>query len=160
MEAPPSEPRLNLMTPEGPTPKCHHTRGSGFNIRMLWRGDTNIRSITLESTWMLFLSRWLQSWSGPRSKDRPTWVLPAQPPPFHPTPEITAVSPLGACKSQAQASGALGPDQRASSPRICVPGLTCSVTQSCQTPWDPIDCSTPGFPVLPHLPDLAQTHVH
>ena len=23
-----------------------------------------------------------------------------------------------------------------------------------------MDCSTPGFPVLPHLPKLAQTHVH
>lgn len=92
-EAPPSEPGLNLMAPEGPTPKCHHTGGQGFNKRMLWRGDTNIRSITLESTWMLLLSRWLQSWSGPGSEDRPTWVLPAQPPPFHPTPEITAVSP-------------------------------------------------------------------
>ena len=36
----------------------------------------------------------------------------------------------------------------------------CSVTQLCPTPCDPIDCSTPGFPVLHHLPDLAQTHVH
>ena len=24
---------------------------------------------------------------------------------------------------------------------------------------DPMDCSTPGFPVLHHLPELAQTHV-
>ena len=24
----------------------------------------------------------------------------------------------------------------------------------------PMDCSTPGFPVLHHLPELAQTHVH
>ena len=23
-----------------------------------------------------------------------------------------------------------------------------------------MDCSTPGFPVLPHLPEFAQTHVH
>ena len=23
-----------------------------------------------------------------------------------------------------------------------------------------MDCSTPGFPVLHHLPELAQTHVH
>ena len=34
------------------------------------------------------------------------------------------------------------------------------VTQSCQTLWDPMDCGTPGFPVLHHLPKLAQTHVH
>ena len=25
---------------------------------------------------------------------------------------------------------------------------------------DPMDCSTPGFPVLHHLPELAQIHVH
>ena len=27
------------------------------------------------------------------------------------------------------------------------------------TPCDPMDCSTPGFPVLSHLLELAQTHV-
>jgi len=36
----------------------------------------------------------------------------------------------------------------------------CSVSQSCPTLCDPKDCSTPGFPVLHHLPQLAQTHVH
>ena len=35
----------------------------------------------------------------------------------------------------------------------------CSVTQSCPTLCNPMDCSTPGFPVLHHLPELAQTHV-
>ena len=36
----------------------------------------------------------------------------------------------------------------------------CSVTQSCPTLCDPMDCSTPGFPVFHHLPKLTQTHVH
>ena len=36
----------------------------------------------------------------------------------------------------------------------------CSVVQSCLTLCDPTDCSTLGFPVLHHLPELAQTHVH
>ena len=36
----------------------------------------------------------------------------------------------------------------------------CSLAQSCPTLCDPMDCSTPGFPVLHHLPELAQTHVH
>ena len=36
----------------------------------------------------------------------------------------------------------------------------CSVTKSCPTLCDTMDCSTPGFPVLHHLPELAQTHVH
>ena len=36
----------------------------------------------------------------------------------------------------------------------------CSVAQLCLTLCDPMDCSTPGFPVLHHLPELAQTYVH
>ena len=35
-----------------------------------------------------------------------------------------------------------------------------SVTQACPTLCDPMDCSTPGFPVPHQLPELAQTHVH
>ena len=35
-----------------------------------------------------------------------------------------------------------------------------SVTQSYLTLWDPMDCSTPGFPVHQLLLELAQTHVH
>ena len=35
-----------------------------------------------------------------------------------------------------------------------------SITQSCPTLCDPIDCSTPGFPVHHELPELAQTEVH
>ena len=35
-----------------------------------------------------------------------------------------------------------------------------SVTQSCLTLCDPMDCSTPGLPVHHQLPELAQTHVH
>ena len=38
--------------------------------------------------------------------------------------------------------------------------LCCSVTQSCPTLYDPMNCSTPGFPVLHYVPDSAQTHVH
>ena len=34
-----------------------------------------------------------------------------------------------------------------------------SVSQSCLTLWDPMDCSTPGFPVHLHLWELTQTHV-
>ena len=35
-----------------------------------------------------------------------------------------------------------------------------SLTQSCPTLCDPLDCSTPGLPVHHQLPKLAQTHVH
>ena len=34
------------------------------------------------------------------------------------------------------------------------------VTQWCLTLCDPMNCSTPGFPVLHCLPEFAQTHVH
>ena len=36
----------------------------------------------------------------------------------------------------------------------------CSVAQSCLTLCDPMGCIMPGFPVLHHLPELTQTHVH
>ena len=36
----------------------------------------------------------------------------------------------------------------------------CLVIQSCLTLCDAMDCSTPDLPVLHHLPQLVQTHVH
>ena len=37
----------------------------------------------------------------------------------------------------------------------------CSVARSLGlTLCDPMDCSTPGFPVLHYLPEFVQTHVH
>ena len=36
----------------------------------------------------------------------------------------------------------------------------CSVVQSCLTHCDPMNCSTPGFPVHHQLPEFAQTHIH
>ena len=38
--------------------------------------------------------------------------------------------------------------------------MNCSVAQLCLTLCDLLDCSTPGFPVLHRLLELAQTHVH
>ena len=34
--------------------------------------------------------------------------------------------------------------------------FSCSVVTVC----NPMDCSMPGFPILHHLPEFAQTHVH
>ena len=39
-------------------------------------------------------------------------------------------------------------------------GYCCSITQSCPTVCNPLDCGMPGFPVLYHLPEFTQTHVH
>ena len=36
----------------------------------------------------------------------------------------------------------------------------CSVTQSCLTLWEPMDCSAPGFTVLHNILEFAQTHFH
>ena len=36
----------------------------------------------------------------------------------------------------------------------------CSFAKSCPTLWDPVDCNTPGFPVLHYLPEFAQANVH
>ena len=36
----------------------------------------------------------------------------------------------------------------------------CPVTKMCLTLWDSMDYSIPGFPVLRHLLEFAQTHVH
>ena len=36
----------------------------------------------------------------------------------------------------------------------------CSVARLCPIICNPMNCSTPGFPVLPHLPEFSQTHVH
>ena len=56
--------------------------------------------------------------------------------------------------------------------RICLSGYThtdthtqlgcccCSVAQSCPTLCNPMACSTPGFPVLNHLVELAQPRIH
>ena len=38
--------------------------------------------------------------------------------------------------------------------------FTSSVSQSCLTLCDCMDCSTPGFPVHHQIPELIQTHAH
>jgi len=44
---------------------------------------------------------------------------------------------------------------------LCIPSCCCyPVAQPCLSLCDPMDCSTPGFPVLHHLLELSQTHVH
>ena len=44
--------------------------------------------------------------------------------------------------------------------RLLICCCCCSVTQLCPTICDSMDCSTPCCPVLHHLLELAQTHVH
>ena len=53
---------------------------------------------------------------------------------------------------------------KSTSSETCIPNKLSvqfsSVTQSCQTLCDPMDFSTPGFPVHHQLWKLTQTHVH
>ena len=42
----------------------------------------------------------------------------------------------------------------------CVSKILLFIAQLCPALCDPMDCSTPGFPVLHHLPEFAQNHVH
>ena len=44
--------------------------------------------------------------------------------------------------------------------KFWVPDSCCSVTKLCPTHCDPLDHSSPSFPVLHYLPEFAQTHVH
>ena len=39
-------------------------------------------------------------------------------------------------------------------------GYCCSITKSCPTLCNPMDCSTSGLPVPHHLPEFAQVHVY
>ena len=49
---------------------------------------------------------------------------------------------------------------RESGENIEMSGQFSSISQSCLTLWDPMDCSTPGFPVHLHLWELTQAPVH
>ena len=49
--------------------------------------------------------------------------------------------------------------------KLCLPNLIsiycyCLIAKSCMPLCDPVDCSTPGFPVFYYLLEFAQTHVH
>ena len=63
------------------------------------------------------------------------------------TPSMTLGLWLNLCLNKPTMKDILG--------RTCYP-----VAKSCLTLCDPMDCSPPGFPVLLHLLELAQTHVH
>ena len=45
-------------------------------------------------------------------------------------------------------------------PSKCNKCSVSSVSQSCLTLWDPMNCSSPGLPVHHQLPVFTQTHIH
>ena len=44
--------------------------------------------------------------------------------------------------------------------QTCKEYLLCWVAKLCLTLCNPMDCSTPGFPILHYLPEFAETHIH
>ena len=81
---------------------------------------------------------------------------------FLPTGQTRAVSPKTAGQVRSwnplRASGAVGALGRKQAQTMS-PVQFSSVAQSCPTLCDPMDCSTPGFPVHHQLPEFTQTHV-
>ena len=61
------------------------------------------------------------------------------------------------CFKSLTSVSSLNPHNPKGSLTIC---CCCSGAKSCPTLCDPMNCSTPGFPVLYYLPEFAQTHVH
>ena len=70
--------------------------------------------------------------------------------------QFFTVFPVSICAitSQPCTSGRIGMSRLFSSVQFS------SVTQSCPTLCDPMNCSTPGLPVHHQLPEFIQTHVH
>ena len=82
--------------------------------------------------------------------------------------DISAVTPHSTCSIFSKNWGSSGHGEVGFF-HDCLPRAVCisidhiqfnSATQSCLTLCDPMDCSTPGFPVHHQLPELVQTHVH
>ena len=81
---------------------------------------------------------------------------------FLPTGQTRAVSPKTAGQVRSwnplHVSGAVGALGRKQAQTMS-PVQFSSVAQSCPTLCDPMDCSTPGFPVHHELPEFTQTHI-
>ena len=78
-------------------------------------------------------------------------------------PRAGQITPEGCADRMERAQGVPGKpghwvDPEASSSSKGLPAFCCSVAPSCSILCNPIDCSMPGFPVLHHLPEFAQTH--
>ena len=106
----------------------------------------------------LFVALWTVDCQGPVSTGfswKEYWIgLPFPSPGDLPDPGIEPVSLApSALAGRFFASWATGEAQMLH--RCC-----CSVAQSCLTPFDPMDCNMPGFPVFCYLPEFAQTQAH
>jgi len=106
-----------------------------------------------------FAAQWTVAYQGPLSVGFPRqecWSgLPLPSPGDLPDPEIKPVSSVW--------MGRFFTTEPSGKPKRSLPHfyyIICSVSQSCPTLCNPMDCSTPGFPVPHHLPEFTQVHVH
>ena len=75
----------------------------------------------------------------------------------------SSVVPFSSCLQSLPASGSFPMSQLfawGGESQIVELSQFSSVTQSCPTLWDSMNCSTPGLPVHHQLPEFTQTHVH
>ena len=92
------------------------------------------------------------SWESPHRKLKHQWFSP---------PSKRAQGSDGACGPFRPAFTVVSLLEVALLKRVVeAPQRCCSVVQSCPSLCNPMDYSTPGLPVLHHLPEFTQNHVH
>jgi len=129
------------------------------------------RRLLREISWRVFgeVTPCLEPWGGPRPLlSTPSWP-PAQ---LEQAEPASGYRPQAICGSEAAslAKGRVTRSQKCFLSllltlrwvelRPCSRGGCCSVPKSSLTVCDPMDCSTPGSPVLHRLLEFTQTHVH
>ena len=83
-------------------------------------------------------------------------MAPVRPQPLNRTPLLYACSPCSLSFYPCLSLGYCWADMSTSGSSV----QFSSVTPSYPTLWDPIDCSTPGFPAPHQLPEFTQTYVN
>ena len=112
---------------------------------------------------MVLLSNpYLIIWSLPQAQSHVAPGPTDQPHPLQPPTQPIRSSPRGLPRTLSISHGQChcNPDEGKGGANICNTLQFSSVAQSCPTLFNPMDCSTPGFPVHHKLPELAQTQVH
>ena len=79
--------------------------------------------------------------------------------PFLPSLHLYSTFPLSRDHNCSLLSVSRTPKQQWNN-QFSILGFYSSVTKSCPTLCDPMDCSMWSFPVLHYLPEFAQTHIH
>ena len=103
----------------------------------------------------------LHSWMGASARamlpeSRSSSLAPGHPSSYDPKALLSSSVAQNAQQPRPRGSSRVELDPFDPIPTVCC----CPVTKSCLTLCDPVNCSMPRFPVLHHLLEFAQTHVH